>query len=248
MAETPDDGRLSQMATAWSVLFQAHAADGEAALAARRELVGRYGGPVYRYLAAALRDPDAADEAYQEFALRLVRGDFRRADPDRGRFRDFLKTALYHLVVDQRRRKGRAGGPLPADGPAVDPPDPADSDAAFTAAWREDLLTRAWAALGEYERGSGRPLHAVLRARADHPDLPSAALAGRLSEALGRAVDAGWVRKWVHHAREKFAELLVAEVWGTLDRPDPRLLADELSELGLLDYCRDAVARAGPGG
>jgi RNA polymerase sigma-70 factor (ECF subfamily) len=97
------DDRLSQMSTAWTAFFQAHEGPDEATKAARRDLILRYSGPVHRYLMASLRDPDAADEVYQEFALRLVRGDFRRASPDRGRFRDFLKTTLYHLIVDHQR-------------------------------------------------------------------------------------------------------------------------------------------------
>ena len=239
-----DDARLSQMSTSWSVMFQAHGDGAEDAKAARRDLLGRYSRPVYRYLTAALRDPDAADEVYQEFALRLVRGDFRRARPDRGKFRDFLKTALYHLVVDHRRKAARAAGPLPPDGPAVEPEaaEP-ESDVAFLAEWRGRLLARAWDGLAAAERETGRPLHAVLRARTDHPDRSAAELAETLSAGLGRPVDAGWVRKWVHHAREAFAELLVAEVWATLDPPGPELLADELAELGLLDYCRGAAAR-----
>ena len=60
---------------------------------------------------AALKDADAADEVFQEFALRLVRGDFRRADPQRGRFRDFVKTALINMVINYRKKKGR-GVPL----------------------------------------------------------------------------------------------------------------------------------------
>jgi DNA-directed RNA polymerase specialized sigma24 family protein len=62
---------------------------------------------VYRYLLKALRDPEAAAEQSQEFALRFVRSDFKEADPERGRFRDFLRTVLYHLVVNYYR-EGRA--------------------------------------------------------------------------------------------------------------------------------------------
>src|SRR5688572_16171966 len=35
----------------------------------------------------------------------LLRGDFKRADPARGRFRDLLKQALRHLAIDHWRRK-----------------------------------------------------------------------------------------------------------------------------------------------
>jgi DNA-directed RNA polymerase specialized sigma24 family protein len=47
-----------------------------------------------------VRDPEVADDLAQEFALRFLRGDFQRADPERGRCRDYLKRALINLVHD----------------------------------------------------------------------------------------------------------------------------------------------------
>src|SRR5262245_58256297 len=88
--------RLSRIATLWAVVQKAHEADRDAATKAQALLCQRYAGAVYRYLLGALRDPHAAEELAQEFALRVVRGDFRRADPQRGRFRDFLRTSLVH--------------------------------------------------------------------------------------------------------------------------------------------------------
>ena len=52
-----------------------------AAASARRELIQRYGGAAYRYLLGALKSPEAAEELLQDFSLRFIRGDFRRADP-----------------------------------------------------------------------------------------------------------------------------------------------------------------------
>src|SRR5688500_14765658 len=97
MGDDADDAleqRLSRITTLWSVVGQAHGgATAGTASAARRVLMERYRGAAYRYLLGAVRSPDAADELFQEFALRFVRGDFRRADPDRGRFRDYVKAA-----------------------------------------------------------------------------------------------------------------------------------------------------------
>ncbi len=68
----------------------------------------RYGGAVQRYLLASVRDPDAASDLAQEFALRFLRGDFHRADPGRGRFRDFVKRAIYHLMIDHFRERKKS--------------------------------------------------------------------------------------------------------------------------------------------
>src|SRR5437879_1637637 len=98
------DPRLSHISTLWTLVEQAHRGPADAIGPAQRLLLERYAAVVHRYLGGALRDADAADELFQEFCLRFLRGDFRRADPQRGRFRDFLRTALVNLVVDYHRR------------------------------------------------------------------------------------------------------------------------------------------------
>src|SRR5262245_58522331 len=116
------DQRLSRIATLWTLHARAHA--GDAAAEARATLLHRYRAAAYRYLRAALRDADAADDLAQDFAVRFLRGDFGRADPHRGRFRDYLRTALSHLVTDFHRTRQRGAQPLPAE-PAA-PADAAD--------------------------------------------------------------------------------------------------------------------------
>src|SRR5262245_3862711 len=85
--------RLSQISTAWSLLKKEHQLAVTAEAKARAALIERYQTAAYRYLLAATRDADVADDLFQEFALRLVRGDFHRADGRRGRFRDYVKSA-----------------------------------------------------------------------------------------------------------------------------------------------------------
>src|SRR5436305_1077832 len=89
--------RLSRITTCWTLVAQAHRGPREAIPEAQRQLLERYCGAIYRYLLGSLRNADAADEVAQEFAYCFVRGDFKGADPQRGRFRDFVKTVLFHL-------------------------------------------------------------------------------------------------------------------------------------------------------
>ena len=100
-SEEPD--RLSRMQTLWTLVCKAHQGTDESGREARTALLERYGGAVRRYLLGAVRDADAADDLAQEFAVKFLRGDFRNADPEQGRFRSFLKTALFRLVVDFQR-------------------------------------------------------------------------------------------------------------------------------------------------
>jgi RNA polymerase sigma-70 factor (ECF subfamily) len=224
----------------------AHQGPAEAANTARRQLLERYRNAACRYLRKVLRDADAADEVFQEFALRLVRGDLRGANRQRGRFRDFVKGTLIHLVADHRKKQREWPRPLPVDGTtlAVNPED-VESDHLFEENWCDELLARAWAALAESEAGTDQPYYAVLRFRADHPELRSPQLAEQLTARLGRAFSAAGVRQTLHRAREKFADLLLDELAHSLEYPQAEQLAEELVELGLLDYCRPALERRG---
>ncbi len=152
----------------------------------------RYAGAVHRYLLKALQDPHAADELDQEFALRFLRGDFRNCDPNRGRFRDYVKRAVQNLINDYHRRKrpvvsldARTQEPAAADTRI------ADFEQQFIESWRKDLLERAWNSLAELEKNTGQPYHTVLRSKVGDPDVTSDKLALQLSTQLKKSYSAG---------------------------------------------------------
>jgi RNA polymerase sigma-70 factor (ECF subfamily) len=240
------DLHLSRIQTIWSMVQRAHA-DHTAVQSAQQALLDRYGGAVWRYALAALRNEDAADEVFQEFALRFVRGDFGVADPERGRFRAFVKTVVYRLIVDYQRRQKKRLRESPMHSNVAEPAAAADeaatADALFRTSWRDELLARCWARLAEEEARTGKPHHTVLRYRVDHPDLHSPELAAGLSEALGKPINAGAVRVLLHRAREAFAELLLAEVVESLADGSLDEAEQELIDLDLLEYCRPALDR-----
>jgi RNA polymerase sigma-70 factor (ECF subfamily) len=241
----PQD-RLSRIDTLWTLLRAAHQGPPEEVNDAQERLLRRYSDAAYRYLLAALRDPHAADEVLQEFWLRFVRGQFRNARPERGRFRALVKTALLHLVIDYRRKQRavlRVGNPSDdLEGLAV-AAGPDESDQQFLDGWRQELLERTWQALAEAQGQTRQPLYEVLRFRAEHPELSSEEMAERLSERLGKPLTAAGVRQVLKRARERFAELLVHEVAQTLADPSAEELEEEVTELGLLSYCRSALGR-----
>jgi RNA polymerase sigma-70 factor (ECF subfamily) len=237
--------RLSRISTVWTLLNQAHAGQAEAAACAQQVLLQRYGGAIYRYILSAVRDPAAAEDLTQEFALGLIRGQFRRADPERGRFRDYVKTVLFHMVSAYRRRQQKHPRPVSAESPELAglaaPTE--DMDEQFDATWRETLLARAWEALAR-----ARPtFHAVLRLRAAQPDMTSAEMAQRLSQQLGKPCTPDGVRQNLRRARDAFADLLVAEVAHSLQCPTAERIEDELADLNLLVYCRAALGHSGRG-
>jgi RNA polymerase sigma factor (sigma-70 family) len=240
MANDPPKFNLSQIETRWSLILQAHHGEGDSASSARSELMLRYSGAVHRYLTRVTQDADLAGDLAQEFALRFLRGDFHRADPSRGRFRDYVKVALLNLLADSRRGQKKQPRPLPGDGEELSDPSatPPDLEREFLDCWRDEVLRRAWERLSREQDQTGRPYYTVLRYRADHPDLRSHEMAEGLSASLGKAVNAGWVRQNLLRARHRFLGFVRAEVSHTLGGPTVQELDDELRDLGLSAFLR----------
>jgi len=161
--------------THWSVL----GGDGDAAARARAldGLARGYARPIEAWLGAALglRREDARDLAQDFFVWSIETRLLEKADPARGRFRAFLKTALRHYAVDALRRgaaRKRGGGvaPLSLDAARADEPsfDPADAgatpDALLDRAWRAALVEQALERTrAEFEAAGKGAVFAVFR-------------------------------------------------------------------------------------
>lgn len=242
MEKVEVEPRLADLSTQWNLVFEARSGTPEQVSLAMSRLMCRYAGAVHRYLLKALKDPDAAEELDQEFAVRFLRGDFRHGDPSRGRFRDYVKRAVQNLMKDYYRRRRRDGAATIVAG--LNEPSAVDDgleqfDRQFLLSWRADLLERAWTALDEMERQTGQPHHTILRLRVDEPGLTSKEWATRLSERLGRSYTPGGFRQALQRARREFALRLIAEVRASLlEKPTRHSLEQELADLELLEYCR----------
>jgi RNA polymerase sigma-70 factor (ECF subfamily) len=214
---------------------------GDGGAEARRLLLHRYCGAAYRYLRAALGDEDAALDSLQEFVLRFLRGDFRRADPGSGRFRDYLKAALINLVADYHRERRALPVPLPIDidERTIAPESGSDNEVSFLRGWREELIDRAWTALAE----ANATYHEVLVSHVENPDLTSAEAADRLGARLAKSFTAAHVRVTLQRAREKFAELLLDEVAHSLGACTEAELVLELRTMRLSRLCATALTK-----
>jgi RNA polymerase sigma-70 factor (ECF subfamily) len=229
------------------VIFEACHGPDRADQAAQAQVLERYCGAIYRYALRVLGNPDLADEACQEFAYRFVRGDFRHADPAKGRFRDYVKTAVIHLLGEFRRERDSRARTVPFEGhlavaPLTPPPIEADEEE-FLALWRKELLNRAWREMELHQPSTGPPYYAALRLKASAPEMSAADLVERLGAEGHGDYNAAAMRQVLHRSREVFAEKLLAEVGRSILSSKPEELADELAELDLLTYCREALKR-----
>ena len=237
--------RLSRIDTLWSVVRRSHDDESSISVSAQQQLLDIYGGAIRRYLVACVRDQSLADDIFQDFALKFVKGDFRNVDPEKGRFRNFVKTVVSNLVNQHyRKAKVRRAVSLEDAQPSeseTDSSSDSEEDQILLESWRSDLLEQTWAALAQHERETGVNHNTVLRIRVEQPSLSSGEFAEVLSQQLGKEVSAGTARVNLHRAREKFANLMIGKVSDSLEAPDRDAIEAELIDLGLIDYCRDTL-------
>ena len=237
---------LGQISTIWTMVSRAHGGPWLAEAEAQKCFMERYYGAVYRYFLAALRNPDAAQELFQEFAERFLRGSFKKFDPTKGRFRDYLRMALRNMIRDHCKREMSRGHlhldeiPEPAADTQNEPEALHDE---FLSSWRAEILTRTWEALRNEKRRGGLPFHVVLDRSMQNPAVTSEDLARELTAELkpSKPFSGSLLRKTLQLAREKFADLLVQEVAQSLGDHTVEQLEQELIDLGLISYCREAL-------
>jgi len=230
--------RLEAIQTRWSLIHQAHVAGTpQNATVARQALVLRYAKSVRRYVGGIVQASDDADELAQDVVMRLMKGDFAGADPNRGRFRDLLKTAVRNMV---RNHWAKANRRRPADVQLDAIAGSEAADPAWDAEFQRNVLEHAWDALRDFERKMPtNPAYTLLKLRAEFPDANSDDLAAKLGAKLGKAIRADAGRQMLRRARLRFAEALVDEVACGLADPSPARVAEELASLGLLVYVKD---------
>ncbi len=247
MTDQPQDQpgpapRLDEIQTRWSLLRLAHQNTPTTAGAARNDLVLRYAGAIRKYLGLLIPDEQDADEVSQEMVVRLLRGDFARATPERGRFRDYLAVAARNLARGYQARRWRRKDRERDMEQFADAAHEPAGDADWVATWRQSVLEKAWAALEEYQRTHrGSVSWTLLRLRTAHPDDDAEQLAGRLTEAVGRPFRVAALRQQLHRARLRFAQFLLEEVARGLDDPTPERVEEELVDIGLIEYVRDLL-------
>ncbi len=244
----PDDPTISRgqndrfATTQWSLVLRAQAkpkelANEEDAARALAALCESYWYPLYAFLRRQGDDcHTAADHTQGFFAYLFDLGRLSAADPERGRFRSFLLAALKNYVANARRHERaekRGGGAMHV---ALDfeqgeeryrhePADLLTPDRIFERRWALTVLDRTLANLEQDYRAAGKEiLFAELKDfLAGDDSRPQQVTAERLG------MTAGAVKVALHRLRQRWRDLLRAEVAATVDSTEE--LDDEIRRL-----------------
>ena len=214
--------------TSWSLVLTAGhdpAVDSRPALA---RLCETYWNPVFAFIRRSGYDRDQAQDLTQGFFVLLVEKNFLEvADPQRGRFRSFLLTAVKRFLSNERDRlhaMKRGGGEthvsIDVNADALYAPVGAESDtpeSLFERRWALSLLEHAMAKLRAEFSAVGRDRQFETLS----PFINRESMGTRYEEvATELGVSAGALRTVVHRMRRRYRELLRAEIAETVASPE----------------------------
>ncbi|MBX3146914.1 MAG: sigma-70 family RNA polymerase sigma factor [Gemmatimonadales bacterium] len=183
-----------------------------------RVLTAGYWQPISTYIRLAhRRDPDAADDLTQSFfGAAWIKSFFSSYDPERARFRTFLRLCVDRFVLRQAaaERTLKRGGEtiltsLEAGNEHPDPADPIDQDVRFHQEFVRNLFTRSVDRLQRELEGRGKH---VTFALFDRYDLDSAADASYASLAAEFGLSESTVTNQLHAARRRFREIVLDDL------------------------------------
>ena len=224
--------------THWSVVLAAGEGESATSREALEKLCRGYWRPIYTYVRRRGNAPPEAEDLTQAFfAHFLERKLLTVVDRQRGRFRTFVLHACEYFLAKQWReasRLKRGGGQkilsldvaAAEDGYRHEPADQMTPERLYERQWALALLDLTLDRLGQEWAAAGKAtLFATLQGflSGERKSITSA------QAALELGMSDGAVRTAVHRLRQRYGEILRAEVAQTLSRPED--LEDELRHL-----------------
>jgi RNA polymerase sigma-70 factor (ECF subfamily) len=214
--------------THWSVVLLAGAQTSPRSEEALERLCRTYWYPLYAYVRRRGYDAHTAQDLTQGFFERVIeRNYFGDADARRGRFRTFLLASLNHFLAnewDKSQRQKRGGGRafLSLDDQEaeeryrLEPADTTTPEYAYDRRWAETVLDVVFGKLrreidGEGKTGRFDTLKGFLTAGGEQTSYADAAARLGVSET--------GVRSAVSRLRQRFRELIRAEIADTVNAP-----------------------------
>ena len=215
--------------TQWSVVLAAKDNASPGSLQALETLCGTYWYPLYAFIRGSGYSPHDAQDLTQGFFERLLAKDFLRVvEPEKGRFRTFLKMALKRFLVHEweRVRAAKRGGgqsALSFDTSLAEQwfrderVDTIGADQIYDRRWAFTLLGEATMRLEREYAATGR-LAELQQLRpyltAERGSIPYAEIAAALQTTEGAA------RVAVHRFRKRFREVFREVIAETVSEPE----------------------------
>lgn len=215
--------------TRWSVVLAAGRNDTTRSRDALARLCQNYWYPLYAYVRRRGHNAHDAQDLTQEFFARILeKHSIAAADPNRGRFRSFILTAMNNFLAqewEKSRAQKRGGGDQALsldlahaeERYDLEPSTSETPDKDFDKKWALALLESVMTQLEqEYKNENKSDLFIALKQTltGSRESQPYADLAKQLNTTEAN------IKVTVHRLRKRYRELLQAEIANTVDSPE----------------------------
>lgn len=207
---------MSFPATHLSLVRRARSNDAGTRASAQDALAAVYWAPIYAHVRLSHhQDPADAEDLTQGFFVDALRRDlFARYDPERARFRTFVRRCVDSYVAnaiqsEQRQKRGGGVSFVPIDVADVETrlttERDVDPDAVFHREWVRSVLVTAILRLREQYEAAGRGVHLALFERYDMSDDPPT----YAELAAEHGIPATQVTNWLAATRRDFRAIVL---------------------------------------
>ncbi len=213
--------------THWSMVLCAGEESSPVSEEALARLCQTYWYPLYAYVRRQGYGPHEAQDLTQEFFTRLLARNYLKSlDRQKGRFRSFLLAAMEHFLAkewrDARRLKRGGGRPILSleeqdveSRYLIEPAEEMTAERIFERRWAYTVLEQAIQRLREEFAAVGKgALFEALQGFLSGEKTAYAELGPRLD------MTGGAIKVAVHRMRQRYGELLRAEIAQTVSSPD----------------------------
>lgn len=224
--------------TRWSVVAAAGEVDGDQRREALEQLCGSYWYPVYAFVRGRTTNSQDAQDLTQAFFVRAIeKGTLGKADPARGRFRTFLRSAIANFLADERAKanaakRGGGGRMLSLDFEAgesrylLEPSHDSTAERIYDRRWAVTLIEQALATLRQEWQDVGKEA-AFEILKATLPGVGKGEDYARIAEELD--VSPAAAKQAAYRFRRRYREIFRDEVRRTV--ADDASIDDEIARL-----------------
>ena len=216
--------------------------------------------PIRKFFLCLCNSPTQAEDQFQDFAVKFLEGAFSKYDPEKGRFRDYLKQSLRHQVRKQYRKSKKAELSMPEDMDAVDPNLIQPVDAAlseFDAMEGEQIKQLVEQDMHADELDGENHFHSLLKFAIDfqrvrlaattdvqgRSKIPVSEIVRFLGEQFGEVVSKDTAKQRMFRAKRAYASKIISEIGVRIGDTSPRAIRAASHELRLNVYIESELSR-----